>query len=64
MAIANPSFTVDRVPSELQLSYGRANSLVGQLVNLGVLDVVDATAYQRRFFAPRVHAMLTNRLTP
>ncbi|MDF8265615.1 hypothetical protein [Luteipulveratus flavus] len=36
------------------LSYPRANQLVGQLMEIGVLDVVRADAYKRRFFAPRV----------
>ncbi len=43
-----------RVESELSLSYGRANKLVGQLVELGVLSVVDPRSYKRRFYAPRV----------
>ena len=61
LAVANPSFTVRKVEAELGVSYGRANKLVGQLVELGVLDVVDANAYKRRFFAPRVIAVLTAR---
>ena len=54
LAIANPTFTVRRVESELSLSYGRANKLVGQLVELGVLSVVDPRSYKRRFYAPSV----------
>ena len=46
--------TVRRVESELSLSYGRANKLVAQLVELGVLSVVDPRSYKRRFYAPRV----------
>jgi hypothetical protein len=61
--VANPSFTVRRVEAELGVSYGRANKLVGQLIELGVLDVVNADAYKRRFFAPRVIAVLTSRGT-
>ncbi|MCL1800356.1 MAG: Fic family protein [Promicromonosporaceae bacterium] len=53
-AIANPSFSVNNVAHELRLSYGRANSLVGQLVELNVLKAVDPEAYKRRFFAPAV----------
>lgn len=60
-AVANPSFTVRNVESVLGISYGRANKLVGQLVDLGVLDVVDANAYKRRFFAPRVLDVLAGR---
>lgn len=59
VAVANSSFTVRKVEAELELSYGRANKLVGQLVDLGVLSVVDPTAYKRRFFAPRVLSVLT-----
>ena len=60
VAVANPSFTVRKVEAELGLSYGRANKLVGQLVDLDVLDVVDPGAYKRRFFAPRVLEVLTS----
>lgn len=59
LAVANPSFTVRRVESELGLSYGRANKLVGQLVDLGILNVVDPAAYKRRFFSPEVLEALT-----
>ena len=61
LAIANPSFTVRKVEADLGVSYGRANAMVGQLVELGVLDVVDASAYKRRFYAPRVLRVLTSR---
>lgn len=61
LAVANPSFTVRNVEAELGLSYGRANKLVAQLVELDVLDVVDPSAYKRRFFAPRVLQTLTDR---
>lgn len=59
LAVANPSFTVRKVEADLDISYGRANKLVGQLCALGILQVVDAHAYKRRFFAPRVLAVLT-----
>lgn len=52
-AVANPSFTVRQVQRDLHLSYGRANGLVGQLGELGVLAGTD-DAYRRRFFAPAV----------
>jgi Fic family protein len=60
LAVANPSFTVRKVENELALSYGRANRLVGQLVDLGLLRAVDPDAYNRRFFAPSVLAVLTD----
>lgn len=44
-------------------SYGRANKLVSQLVELEIPDVVDPSAYKRRFFAPRVLRVLTSRAT-
>jgi Fic family protein len=61
LAIANPSFTVRKVEADLDISYGRANKLVGQLCDLGVLQVVEPHAYKRRFFAPRVLEVLTTR---
>jgi Fic family protein len=57
-AVANPSFTVRGVQGQLGISYGRANKLVGQLVELGVLEGVDEHAYNRRFYAPRVIGVL------
>ena len=63
-AVANPSFTVRNIEAALGISYGRANQLVSQLMDLGVLDVVDAIAYKRRFFAPSVMKVLTRGATP
>lgn len=53
-AIANSSFTVRSVQRDLSISYGRANKLVGQLVELGILQALHGVEYNRRFFAPRV----------
>lgn len=58
LAVANPSFTVRRVESELGLSYARANKLVGQLVELEILKPLDPHAYKRRFYSPSVLAVL------
>jgi len=58
-AVAHPSFTVRQVERDLGLSYGRANGLVAQLVDLGVLAATDET-YRRRFFAPDVLDVLLN----
>lgn len=58
LAVTNPTFTVRKVEADLDISYGRANKLVGQLVDL---DVVTPNAYKRRFFAPRVLDVLTHR---
>ncbi len=52
-AVAHPSFTVRQVQRDLGLSYGRANGLAAQLVDLGVLAETGET-YRRRFFAPAV----------
>ena len=52
-----------KVETDLGISYGRANKLVGQLVDLGILDVVNSNAYKRRFFAPQVLDVLTNRVS-
>lgn len=52
-AVAHPSFTVRQVQRDLRLSYGRANGLAAQLVELGVLAGTGET-YRRRFFAPDV----------
>lgn len=57
-AVANTSFTVRQVERGLQVSYGRANALVGQLVELGILAEVPTSSLQRRFHAPRVLAVL------
>lgn len=59
LAIANPSFTVRQVETELSISYGRANKLVGQLIDLGILRVANPNAYKRRIYAPRVLQVLT-----
>ncbi|MGO2113188.1 MAG: Fic family protein [Pseudoclavibacter sp.] len=60
-AVANPSFTVRRLESVLDVGYGRANKLVGQLVDLGVLRAIETGSRSRRFFAPRVVEVLTDR---
>jgi len=57
-AVANPSFTVRKVEAALGVSYGRANSLVGQLTDIGVLDVVERGSQPRRFTAPAVLKVL------
>lgn len=58
IAVANPSFTVRRVEAETGLSYGRANGLVGQFVELGILEVLDPDHQPRVFFAPDVLKVL------
>ncbi|WP_366180607.1 Fic/DOC family N-terminal domain-containing protein [Actinomyces timonensis] len=58
LAVAHPSFTVRTVERETGLSYGRANSLVGQLVELGILTELSARSSSRRFTAPQVLSVL------
>lgn len=60
LSIAHPSFTVGFVAERLGLSYARANKVVAQLVDLGVLAVIDPDAYKRRFYAPRMLKALTS----
>ncbi|MFC7405723.1 Fic family protein [Georgenia alba] len=64
IAVARPSFTVRQVESDLNLSYGRANRLVSQLTEIGILEVLDPNAYKRRFIAPRVLDVLLDRTDP
>ena len=60
-AVANPSFTVRRVEREMGLSYGRANGLVGQFVELGLLEVINSGSQPRRYAAPAVlHVLLSS----
>lgn len=42
----------------LQVTYARANALVGQLVALGVLRQYTTTVYDREFTAPEVLGVL------
>lgn len=59
-AVANVSFTVRQVEQELSVSYGRANGLVNQLVQLGILENLNdrSAGGSRRFFAPAVFRVL------
>lgn len=61
LAVAQPTFTVRHVEQALGISYGRANTVVGQLVDLGILAFIDPDAYKRRVYAPRVHDVLLGR---
>lgn len=54
-AVAHVTFTVRSVERDLRMSYGRANTLVGQLVELGVLaGLPGPPGAARRFCAPAV----------
>lgn len=58
-AVGHPSFSVRAVQRDLELSYARANSLVKQLVALGVLAPLGSEEnYRRRFYAPGVLRVL------
>jgi Fic family protein len=60
-AVGQSIFTVRQVERRLGVSYPRANKLVQQLVAAGVLSQYDDTSYDRRFTAPDVLRVLTNR---
>lgn len=57
-ALNQPIFTVKQVQRTLKVTYTRANGLVSQLVDLGILRQFDRTAYSREFAAPDVVAIL------
>ncbi|WP_344026717.1 Fic family protein [Pseudonocardia kongjuensis] len=57
-ALGRPIFTVRQVQEQLGVTYTRANGLVGQLVELGVLRRYDESAYAREFTAPDIVAIL------
>lgn len=57
-ALDRPIFTVRQVERALEVTYPRANSLVRQLVDLGILRQFDEGSYSREFAAPDVVAVL------
>lgn len=57
-AIANVSFNARQVQAFLGVSYGRANGLISQLVELGVLAALNHHGATRRFYSPAVLAVL------
>lgn len=58
-SVSNVSFTVRAVEKELKISYGRANSLVSQLVQLEVIaPLPTGSGGARRFYAPQVYNVL------
>lgn len=57
-SLAQPIFTVKQVRRELGVTYPRANGLVAQLVEAGVLRQYDEGVYAREFAAPDVLAVL------
>lgn len=61
VAVANPTFTVKRAATVLGLSLGRASSVIAQQVDLGVLQQVGTSTYNRRYLAPRVFDVLLGR---
>jgi Fic family protein len=58
-ALGQSIFTVRQVERRLEISYARANQLVQQLIEAGVLTQYDDTSYSRRFTAPAVLRALT-----
>ena len=59
-AVAHTSFTVRQVEAALHVSYGRANKLVQQLADLGILRELHVPGASRRFSAPAVIDVLVN----
>lgn len=56
--LEQPIFTVRQVQRHLSITYARANGLVSQLVNAGVLRQYNDAVYDREFTAPDVLAVL------
>lgn len=56
--LEQPIFTVGQVRRHVDLTYARANGLVGQLVSAGVLRQYNDAVYDREFTAPDVLAIL------
>lgn len=57
-AVGRTTFTVRQAERHLHVSYPRANKLVGQLVQAGVLQQIGNSAFGRRFTAPAVRGVL------
>lgn len=57
-ALEQPIFTVTQVKRRLGVTYARANGLVRQLVDAGVLRQYNDAVYDREFTAPDVLAVL------
>ncbi|GAA1128536.1 Fic family protein [Citricoccus alkalitolerans] len=62
LATAQPTFTATIAARELGLSTGGARKIIDQLVEVGVLQVLDPdSSYRRRYFAPRIVGVLLER---
>lgn len=61
-AVAHPSFTAKMVQRAVGLSYSRTNNLIGQFVDLRILEAHEGEGNQRVFWAPEVlRILLTGR---
>ena len=59
LAVSRTSFTVRQAAADLEVGYSRANTLTAKMVDLEVLaPVLEGAAYDRRFYAPAVNAVL------
>lgn len=58
-SVAHPSFTIRQVERDLGVSYARANRLVEQLSDLGLLQELNAGGASRRFYSPAILTVLT-----
>lgn len=62
LAITQPTFTATIAARELGLSTGGARKIIDQLVEVGVLQVLDPdSTYRRRYLAPRIVGVLLER---
>jgi Fic family protein len=57
-ALAQPIFTVRQVERHLGVTYQRANKLVGQLAELGILRQYGQATWSREFASPDVVGIL------
>ena len=63
-AISNPTFTVAQAAEGIGISYPRANKIIAQLIDLGILAVIDSASYRRRLYAPSVHKSMSQAIHP
>ncbi|WP_211359004.1 hypothetical protein [Nesterenkonia populi] len=61
LAVGSASFTVPQAQRHLGVSYNRANRLVSELVDLGILSERGQKTYKRRFYAPEVLDVFVSR---
>lgn len=60
LATASLTLTVARAAQALEMTPNGARKLIDQLVDLGILEVLDPSAYRKRYFAPGVLQVFLN----